>query len=310
MRCVSGTILLLLTLTSAAQARDCAAVDGEIGGAIQGSAFDRLPALYREAKSVCDSAWTDALGEDIAKAYVGRFFDAVGDAKGDTEIAAQSLPLLETARSFGAPWQLLLTLAEVDFDRKDYDAAAPLYQEAMNRMSAVAARSNAEADALPDIDDFKRIHARMSEAVLLAQGYDVPPVRRGEPEDGLYTGNWRGYVVKAVPVPVQFEFGSTDFTDKGLKAATHLARYLANSGLDHVTLVGHTDPVGGDRDNMVLSQKRAEALREFVAKSGYKGRVDVVGKGENEPFQPDDPQRFAADQQAQYALDRRVELVR
>ncbi|WP_237154503.1 OmpA family protein [Oryzibacter oryziterrae] len=309
MRCVSGALLLLLSLT-AAEARECKAVDGDVRAALDAKAYDRLAPLYRQAQAACDAAWTEALGDDIAKAQVDRFFDAVGEAQGDSDLVAQNLSLLTDAKSFGSPWQLLLTLAEVDFDRKDYDAAAPLYQEAMNRMSAVAARSDAEADALPDIADFKAIHARMSEAVLLAQTYEAPPVRRGEPEDGLYTGSWRGYVVKAVPVPVQFAFGTTDFTDKGLKAATHLARYLATSGLNHVTLVGHTDPVGSDKDNKVLSQKRAEALRDFVAKSGYKGSIDVIGKGESEPFVPDDATRFASDRDAQYALDRRVELLR
>ncbi len=238
---------------------------------------------------------------------------ATESAGGGPAAMRENLPLLDAGRRHGEPWQLLLTLAEVRFELSDYDAAAPLYEQAVSVMGKRVEGlkpDDPEMRALPDVDAFKAIHGRMAEAALLAKDFEPPVVTRGEPETGLFVERWRGYTVKTVPVPVQFEFGTADFTEKGRKAAEHLAAYLKASKLRSVTLVGHTDPVGSDADNMVLSEKRAEALRDFVVAAGYGGTITVVGRGERDPFRPADAVRFAGDEASLHALDRRVELQR
>ncbi|BBE70541.1 OmpA family protein [Oharaeibacter diazotrophicus] len=302
--------LLLLVAATPAAARPCAAIDADARAGIADRDLPALSRLVDEAArpdAGCTDAWRAALGDDVANAHVDAFFAAV-EADGD---AAAHLDLLEAGRRFGAPWQLILTLAEVRYERADYDGAAPLYEQAVATLARRAATgSDADLAALPDEAAFREIHARMATAALLASTYETPAVTRGDPASGLYAERYRGFTVAAVPVPVQFEFGTTAFTEKGRRAAEHLAAYLRASHLAAVTLVGHTDTVGGDADNMALSLARAEAVRAFVAAAGYSGRITVEGRGEREPFRGPDDARFAGDAAARDALDRRVELIR
>lgn len=306
---------LLVGIVPAA-ARDCVTIDADARDAETSRDLPRLEALAAEAASPasgCSAEWLAAFRDDIAKTYVDRFFMATETLGGGPKAMAENIGLLEAGRRYGEPWQLLLTLAEVRYELDDYDAAAPLYAEAVAAMSTMARTLPADAPemrSLPDAEGFQAIHARMAESALLAKDFVAPPASRGTPEAGLFVESFRGYVVKSVPVPVQFEFGTADFTEKGRKAAEHLAAYLKSSKLPAVTLVGHTDPIGSEEDNLVLSEQRAETLRDFVVAAGYGGTVRVVGRGESEPYRSPEAVRFAGNDDALFALDRRVELQR
>ena len=51
-----------------------------------------------------------------------------------------------------------------------------------------------------------------------------------------------------------------------------------------IRLEGHTDSVGSDGYNRRLSQRRADAVRRYLAGQGVgAGRLDSVGKGESQP---------------------------
>jgi outer membrane protein OmpA-like peptidoglycan-associated protein len=145
---------------------------------------------------------------------------------------------------------------------------------------------------------------------LLAETFSPPPVSRGDETGGLFADSYRGYVVKEVPLPVQFQFASTRFTSKGEQVAAYLLDYLVSSNFRKIRLVGHTDPVGGDAYNRDLSLRRAEAVKAYLTDGGYAGEIEVEGHGESEPFEPVDPEKFENDVEAKHQLDRRVELVR
>jgi outer membrane protein OmpA-like peptidoglycan-associated protein len=52
-----------------------------------------------------------------------------------------------------------------------------------------------------------------------------------------------------------------------------------------ITIVGHTDSVGSDETNMQLSQKRAEAVRNYISTRGISGdRVQAQGMGKTQPI--------------------------
>ena len=52
-----------------------------------------------------------------------------------------------------------------------------------------------------------------------------------------------------------------------------------------ITIVGHTDSVGSDDMNMQLSQKRAEAVRNYISTHGVAGdRVQAQGMGKTQPI--------------------------
>lgn len=52
-----------------------------------------------------------------------------------------------------------------------------------------------------------------------------------------------------------------------------------------VSVIGHTDRVGNDVENDVLSLKRAVAIRDMLIQTGIpKEAIEVVGRGEREPL--------------------------
>jgi outer membrane protein OmpA-like peptidoglycan-associated protein len=52
-----------------------------------------------------------------------------------------------------------------------------------------------------------------------------------------------------------------------------------------ITIVGHTDSVGGEEKNMLLSQKRAEAVRMYLITHGVpESRVTAQGMGATQPI--------------------------
>ena len=67
-------------------------------------------------------------------------------------------------------------------------------------------------------------------------------------------------------------------------------------------IVGHTDAVGGDAANLTLSQRRAEAVADYLAERHgvRRDRLDTAGMGAREPLLPKKPKA---------AENRRVEIV-
>lgn len=67
-------------------------------------------------------------------------------------------------------------------------------------------------------------------------------------------------------------------------------------------IVGHTDAVGGDTANRALSQRRADAVADYLAERHgvRRDRLDTAGMGAREPLLPKTPKA---------AENRRVEIV-
>jgi outer membrane protein OmpA-like peptidoglycan-associated protein len=109
-----------------------------------------------------------------------------------------------------------------------------------------------------------------------------------------------------VPVPIKFVFRTAEFTDEGKKAADLLLQYLLLRQLPSIRMTGHADERGTSAFNMSLSSERLEAVAAFLRAGGYTGRVELIPKGDLEPFRGVDRSVVPRDQL--YDLDRRVEL--
>lgn len=293
-------------------ARQCNVIDDDARQAQKAGELERLIELYTEAhdpEAGCDPLYLADFGRDVALAHIDQFFSLYDKDKD----GAAHKGILEAGRQYGEPWQLLLTLAEVEVEVGNADLAASYYQQAVRGMqtaSRAADTNSGAAKNLPSAEEFQSIYTKMAESALLAETFSPPAVSRGDEPSGLFADSYRGYVVKEVPVPVQFQFDSTRFTAKGEQVAAYLLDYLVSSNLPKIKLIGHTDPVGTDKFNQGLSVRRAEEVKRYLTEGGYKGQIDVEGRGESEPFKPVDPERFANDVEAKNQLDRRVELLR
>jgi OOP family OmpA-OmpF porin len=86
---------------------------------------------------------------------------------------------------------------------------------------------------------------------------------------------------------VLFEFDTSNLKPGGkeaLKAYLKEARAQLSSART-VKITGHTDNVGAKKYNMKLSQRRAEAVRDYLVKLGVNSKkMKVSGMGETKPI--------------------------
>ena len=123
-------------------------------------------------------------------------------------------------------------------------------------------------------------------------------------------GRLTGAIKYTVNSDLLFASGSWTMSESGKSVIARLATKLAPTQQNKLVVNGYTDnvPVGpglaaqGVPDNQVLSQKRAEAVMEFLISTGVKpDLVSAVGHGENDPVQPNDTAKGRA-------ANRRVEI--
>lgn len=91
---------------------------------------------------------------------------------------------------------------------------------------------------------------------------------------------------------VNFEFDSARLTPSAQRVLDQLALALQSDELggSRIQIEGHTDAVGNEGYNLSLSQRRAQAVRDYLAtKNVDPSRLTIVGKGENELLDPTDP---------------------
>lgn len=67
-------------------------------------------------------------------------------------------------------------------------------------------------------------------------------------------------------------------------AMEDLAQFMLDNPTVEIRIVGHTDSIGSDRANQILSEGRANSVRRDLIKRGVDAaRIEAIGKGESEP---------------------------
>ena len=102
---------------------------------------------------------------------------------------------------------------------------------------------------------------------------------------------------------VEFEFNSDKLLPSSDKALDEAARMLKeNYGGSTTEVAGHTDSQGNEAFNKDLSQRRAEAVRQYLINAGVDGaHLTAVGYGSSQPVADNHSK-------AGRAKNRRVEL--
>jgi OOP family OmpA-OmpF porin len=71
-----------------------------------------------------------------------------------------------------------------------------------------------------------------------------------------------------------------------------------------IRIEGHTDTDGGEEKNLILSQRRADAVKAYLVQAGIdEARIEAEGLGESAPKVS--PEQTADDK----AMNRRIEFV-
>lgn len=80
---------------------------------------------------------------------------------------------------------------------------------------------------------------------------------------------------------VNFSLGGAQLTGRAIYTLTRDAQWLASNESVSLVIEGHADPTGTPEANMELSQKRADAVREFLIGKGVDGaRLEVAAFGD------------------------------
>ena len=110
-------------------------------------------------------------------------------------------------------------------------------------------------------------------------------------ESKIFTKNFQ---LSTIYKPIQidnifYEFGKWDLTpssEEGLKALTNILTTNPNIIIE---ISAHTDFVGNNESNKVLSQKRAKSVVDYLISKGIpSARLSSVGYGEEKPFVVDE----------------------
>ncbi len=102
---------------------------------------------------------------------------------------------------------------------------------------------------------------------------------------------------------VYFEHDKYHLSDRSIPELQEVLNLVNSNPGMRIEIGGHTDHIGKDHYNMVLSEKRAESVRNYLIEQGVDpSRVESKGYGETRPLASND------DETEGRALNRRTEL--
>lgn len=290
--------LLLAGLPAVEAWADCRGVDKELRSAISKRAVESFPALHKRLlkEPTCDGTYRGRVGRVLALATLKQLQEDAGSAKGPFP-----LKQLKQAASFGKPWQVMNALGDALYANEDWAAAVKAYEVAIDDIRDTGANPKAPPQPVE-----MKLAKRTYQARALAPIYVATRRFRGRPS-GLADPQFRNFKAEAVPVPIRFASGKTKLTRGSQQAAHDILEFLNDRGAKKVRLIGHTDPRGSQSRNIKLSRARAAAVRAYLVEQGFKGQIEVVGKGASQRYEPDDA--FDYTQAQRNAFDRRVEYL-
>jgi OmpA-OmpF porin, OOP family len=201
---------------------------------------------------------------------------AVATARGDQAVAARApAELLESERA--------LEHAESAF-------ASGAEQDEIDHLAYVARQRAALAQALAD----ERVALAETEELNEQLEDDLAGLPARQTDRGL---------VVTMSQDLLFEVDRAEITAGGAQDLVRVADYLRDRPDRNVLIEGHTDSTASDTYNLALSQRRANAVEDFLIAQGVDPtRIEARGYGEQLPVATNDT---AAGRQQ----NRRVELV-
>ena len=102
---------------------------------------------------------------------------------------------------------------------------------------------------------------------------------------------------------IYFATGKTHILSTSEPALNELYRFLSIRPKQRIRIVGHTDNIGSDRSNQILSEGRCKEVRqEMIDRGIHPERIEIEGRGERDPIVPN-----TSEDNRQ--MNRRVEIV-
>jgi outer membrane protein OmpA-like peptidoglycan-associated protein len=86
---------------------------------------------------------------------------------------------------------------------------------------------------------------------------------------------------------VEFPTGKATLIGDSASRLDVVVEYMTHKKSVRIEISGHTDNVGDPKANKALSQKRADAVRDYLVSKGIdRARIESVGYGDSRPAAP------------------------
>jgi len=149
-------------------------------------------------------------------------------------------------------------------------------------------------------DQRKAISGQATAAQLASRTQEADALRRQLAELNAKQTE-RGLVITLGDV--LFETGKADLKGAATASLGKLTEFLAQNPDRSLVIEGHTDSIGTDSYNQVLSQNRADSVKVFLLNQGVSAnRITAYGKGESSPV-------ASNDSSSGRQMNRRVEII-
>ncbi|ACS60214.1 DUF4384 domain-containing protein [Rhizobium leguminosarum] len=269
-----------------------------------------ISAAASEADAIAVSADCGQFQVNAQRRVAALRLSAAQEMMAANQPVADYEPLLVAADSPQVLWQASATLGEIYFSSRRFADAAADYQQAIEII-----KNETRTPKAPPAETISDLIQRAAQARILAanptsdnpEGSFVPAEKdhRSGVLGGIYSENVRGIVPVSIPVPITFDFNKSSFTSIGTEAAEELLEALKEQKPGRIILIGHTDRRGGDDYNQKLSERRAQAVADFLKSNGLDATIDAEGRGASEPVDVTATANLTEDDVD--ALNRRVE---
>ena len=87
---------------------------------------------------------------------------------------------------------------------------------------------------------------------------------------------------------ILFDVDKYDVRPEAKRALASLATVLKEADVKAFEIDGHTDSDASDEYNQALSEKRANAVKDFLASQGLTSEITIIGYGESRPVASND----------------------
>lgn len=153
-----------------------------------------------------------------------------------------------------------------------------IYKEIYNTFGKLQSRLYPKD--LPDIVEYSKA---VDKSLMASVVSNHPELLEGKPLEVDYSGNITT-TVASKDVHINFEFGSATISQSSLQTLQEIYSSIVTAEGLKVGVYGHTDNVGSPEANRALSEKRAQAVKDFLVKKGIPShRIEAIGFGEDEP---------------------------
>lgn len=126
---------------------------------------------------------------------------------------------------------------------------------------------------------------QVSESIAVAKAEPSDSVRQRQQQQMEQRQQEQAATAAAGLADVFFPYDSWKLTEDGKQALSKDAEWLKVNGSQTLAVEGHCDERGTQAYNLVLGQKRAKAIRNYLAELGIVGsRITVVSYGKDRPF--------------------------